>query len=101
MNKQEAMETILSCKSYVMGNGVLAEFIPFKIAEDIIEKLNTPEVQKVVIHKYISEWIGYCKANGLTLLGAIEPISKFGEGLGNLGKRWSDGKSYLYPLPQG
>ncbi|HFR3599747.1 TPA: DUF1642 domain-containing protein [Streptococcus suis] len=55
---------------------------PFRTTVEQVYQFQKPhEPQKVVIPKYVSEWIGYCKANGLTLLGAIEPISKFGEGL--------------------
>ena len=42
-----------------------------------------PIPQKVVIPKFVAEWIDYCKANKLTLLGAIDPVSEHGIALAN------------------
>ena len=83
MNKQEAMEVVLNHKVYIMGQSQFNRYIPFEIVEDIIEKLDTQEVQKVVIPRYAAEWIEYCKSNGLTLLGAFDPVSEHGIGLAN------------------
>ena len=42
-------------------------------------KVNEP--QKVIIPKFVAEWVGYCKFNRLTLLGAFDPVSELGVGL--------------------
>ena len=31
----------------------------------------------------MADWIDYCKANDFLLLGALEPVGRFGEGLAN------------------
>ncbi|HEM4323034.1 TPA: DUF1642 domain-containing protein [Streptococcus suis] len=41
------------------------------------------EPQKVVVPKFVAEWIEYCKSNELTLLGAFDPVSEHGIGLAN------------------
>ncbi|HEL9634863.1 TPA: DUF1642 domain-containing protein [Streptococcus suis] len=41
------------------------------------------EPQKVVVPKFVAEWIKYCKSNELTLLGAFDPVSEHGIGLAN------------------
>ena len=37
----------------------------------------------VEIPKHIADWIEYCKSKQFTILGALSPIGKFGEGLAN------------------
>ena len=39
------------------------------------------EHKKVKVPKFVAEWIGYCKFNRLTLLGAFDPVSELGVGL--------------------
>ncbi|HEM5582637.1 DUF1642 domain-containing protein [Streptococcus suis] len=79
MNKQEAIEQLEYSIGRITEFGRALNVVPLEKAKYIISQINEP--QKVVIPRYVSEWIGYCKANGLTLLGAIEPISKFGKEL--------------------
>ena len=80
MNKQQAIEKIKNLYSFVMEDG------PFEVglinknqAIDIISQIDEP--QKVVVPKFVAEWIGYCKFNRLTLLGAFDPVSELGVGL--------------------
>ena len=39
--------------------------------------------EKQVVPKYMVDWIEYCKTNNFQLLGAIDPVGKFGEALAN------------------
>lgn len=39
--------------------------------------------EKQVVPKYMADWIEYCKDNKFFLLGAIDPVDKFGEPLAN------------------
>ncbi|HFI0021307.1 TPA: DUF1642 domain-containing protein [Streptococcus suis] len=50
-------------------------------AQEIISQIDEP--QKVVVPKFVAEWIEYCKSNKLTLLGAFDPVSEHGIGLAN------------------
>lgn len=68
MDKQEAMEVVLNHKVYIMGQSQFNRYIPFEIVEHIIEKLDTQEVQNVVIPRYVSTWISHCKAKGLSVV---------------------------------
>ena len=80
------------------------DFIPVKLVEEHKHMTNTLEVElmqtgyktfvptmysflkanepkKVVVPKFVAEWIGYCKFKGFTLLGALDPVSELGVGL--------------------
>ena len=80
------------------------DFIPVKLIEEHKHMTNTLEVevvesglrtlarniyrfpkvdepQKPVVPKFVAEWVGYCKFNRLTLLGAFDPVSELGVGL--------------------
>lgn len=72
MNKQEAMEIALNHKVYIMGQSQFNRYIPFEVVEDIIEKLDTQEVDRVVIPKYVAEWIKECKSKYYSLRHAME-----------------------------
>ena len=39
--------------------------------------------EKQLVPKHVADWIDYCKANDFLLLGALEPVGRFGEGLAN------------------
>lgn len=39
--------------------------------------------EKQLVPQHVADWIDYCKANDFLLLGAIEPVGKFGESLAN------------------
>lgn len=45
----------------------------------IVRQIHEP--LKVVIPHYVADWIEYCKEQGITLLGAFEPVSEHGVGL--------------------
>ncbi|HEM6373000.1 TPA: DUF1642 domain-containing protein [Streptococcus suis] len=72
MNKQEAIKRV----EELYGYGSIA-----KTVTDIISQIHEP--QKVVVPKFVAEWIEYCKSNELTLLGAFDPVSENGIGLAN------------------
>lgn len=46
---------------------------------ELVEQLDEP--QKVQVPQFVADWIEFCKTKGLSLLGALEPIGKFGESL--------------------
>lgn len=39
--------------------------------------------EKQLVPQHVADWIDYCKANDFLLLGALEPVGGFGEGLAN------------------
>lgn len=39
--------------------------------------------EKQLVPQHVADWIDYCKANDFFLLGALEPVGRFGEGLAN------------------
>lgn len=39
--------------------------------------------EKQLVPQHVVDWIDYCKANDFLLLGALEPVGRFGEGLAN------------------
>ncbi len=39
--------------------------------------------EKQLVPKHVADWIDYCKSNDFLLLGALEPVERFGEGLAN------------------
>ena len=77
MNKLEAIERIKNLYSFIMEDG------PFEVGLinknqvlDIISQIDEP--QKVVVPKFVAEWLEWCKANDVTLLGGISPIDELG-----------------------
>ncbi|MGC6552005.1 DUF1642 domain-containing protein [Streptococcus sp. VTCC 12905] len=80
MNKQEAIELLRDVAQRVFyRTGSRAVHID-KIVE-LVNEIDEP--QKVVIPKFVAEWLEYCKSNKLTLLGAFDPVSEHGIGLAN------------------
>ena len=80
MNKQEAIKKIKDLYSFAVEDGPFeVDFISRERVLDIISKIDEP--QKVVVPKFVAEWIGYCKFKGFTLLGALDPVSELGVGL--------------------
>ena len=78
MNKQELIDycnAIKENKSQIINcidvNGIIKK----------IEQLDEP--QKVTVPQFVADWIEYCKGEGLTLLGSLDPIDKFGNSLAN------------------
>ncbi|HFU4089767.1 TPA: DUF1642 domain-containing protein [Streptococcus suis] len=53
------------------------------VVEEVYRFLKVHEPQKVIVPKFVAEWIEYCKSNKLTLLGAFDPVSEHGIGLAN------------------
>lgn len=84
MNKQEAIEKIRNISTLKINDRVSHHQIDMVIKNqvlDIISQINEP--QKVVVPKFVAEWIEYCKSNKLTLLGAFDQVSEHGIGLAN------------------
>ena len=94
MNKQEAIKTIEQDK-IVLGKVVetssgvntflrkieMVDYVPLEIVVSVIDKINEPK--KVVVPKFVAEWIEWCKTNDVTLLGAISPIDELGSAICN------------------
>lgn len=76
MNKQEAIKLVEQMGEY---ERFVDEPVSKKSVLDIISQIDEP--QKVVVPKFVTEWIEYCKSNKLTLLGAFDPVSEYGIGL--------------------
>ena len=76
MNKQEAIE-IVESRAFNIGDIDLA--CGLSHTKHIINQIDEPK--KVVVPKFVAEWIGYCKFKGFTLLGALDPVSELGVGL--------------------
>ena len=77
MNKQEAIEKIKDLYSFVMEDGPFeVDLIIKNQVIDIISKIDEP--QKIMVPKFVAEWIEWCKANDVTLLGGISPIDELG-----------------------
>ena len=70
MNKEEVIEKIKNDNSLTGG------LVEKSWAIYCMEQIHEP--QKVVIPKFVAEWIEWCKTNEATLLGAISPIDEFG-----------------------
>ncbi|HHT7803005.1 TPA: DUF1642 domain-containing protein [Streptococcus suis] len=84
MNKQEAIGRIENSYTLTIQDNRSDELLVTIIkadAIDIISQIHEP--QKVVVPKFVAEWIEYCKTNELTLLGAFDPVSEHGIGLAN------------------
>ncbi|MGQ7564389.1 DUF1642 domain-containing protein [Streptococcus suis] len=91
MNKQEAIGRIENSYTLTIQDNRSDELLVTIIkadAIDIISQIHEP--QKVVVPKFVAEWIEYCKSNELTLLGAFDPVSEYGIGLANTftGEAW-------------
>ena len=78
MNKQEAIERIESSSFDIEDTDLV---VGLSYAKNIINQIDEP--QKVVVPKFVAEWIEYCKSNKFTLLGAFDPVSEHGIGLAN------------------
>ena len=74
MNKQEAIESL-----HDMSKDDYTEMVHIDGIVEIINQIDEP--QKPVVPKFVAEWVGYCKFNRLTLLGAFDPVSELGVGL--------------------
>ncbi|HFR3829796.1 TPA: DUF1642 domain-containing protein [Streptococcus suis] len=82
MNKQEAIRRMKREQFQVpYGPGIFVHAVFADKAIELISQIDEP--QKVVVPKFVAEWIEYCKSNELTLLGAFDPVSEHGIGLAN------------------
>ncbi|HFI0084481.1 TPA: DUF1642 domain-containing protein [Streptococcus suis] len=79
MNKQEAIEKIYNASWDSPDYEGLV--VKVETVNEIIYQIHEP--QKVMVPKFVAEWIEYCKSNELTLLGAFDPVSEHGIGLAN------------------
>ena len=75
MNKQEAIGRIKSMDTVSIYNTTVNQRLDMLIKTlDIISQID--ELQKPVVPKFVAEWIEYCKANNIKLLGALDPDAK-------------------------
>ncbi|HFI0406374.1 TPA: DUF1642 domain-containing protein [Streptococcus suis] len=82
MNKLEVIKSIhdmLNKEFYLTGRrSVYIDKI--KIVE-LVNQIDEPE--KVVVPKFVAEWLEWCKTNDVTLLGGISPIDELGSAICN------------------
>ena len=79
MNKQEAIERIKNIDTLNINDMIAGQQVDMVIKNqvlDIISQIDEP--QKPVVPKFVAEWIEWCKANDVTLLGGISPIDELG-----------------------
>ena len=79
MNRQEAFEKIKNIETLSINDTTTNQKVDMVIKNhvlDIIFQIDEP--QKVVVPKFVAEWIEWCKANDVTLLGGISPIDELG-----------------------
>ena len=75
MNKQQAIEELKENSwEYENNHFQYESAIDLEDAEDIVSQINEP--QKVVVPKFVAEWIGWCKANDVTLIGGISTLDE-------------------------
>lgn len=79
MNTQEAIKELMSKAREITFGEDDNVYLSRKRTVELISQINEP--QRVVIPKEVAEWIEYCKEQGITLLGAFEPVSEHGVGL--------------------
>ena len=76
MNKQEAIEKIKNIETLNIKD--MMDVIKNQVI-DLISQIDEP--QKPVVPKFVAEWIEFCKASDIKLLGALDPIAKPWEAL--------------------
>ena len=84
MNKQEAIEKIKNIDTLNINDIIAGQQVDMVIKNqmlDIVSQIDEP--QKVVVPKFVAEWIKWCKANDVTLLGGISPIDELGSAICN------------------
>ena len=78
MNKQEAIEKIKDLYSFVMEDGPFeVDLINKNQVIDIISQID--ELQKVVVPKFVAEWIEEARAEEYSLYGAWEMVKEGSE----------------------
>ena len=79
MNKQEAIEKIKNIETLNIKDRIADKGVDMVIKNQVIDLVSQiDEPQKVTIPKFVAEWIEWCKANDVTLLGGISPIDELG-----------------------
>ena len=82
MNKQEAIEKIKNIETLNINDIIAGQRVDMVIKNQVIDLISQiDEPQKVVVPKFVAEWIGWCKANDVTLLGGISPIDELGSAI--------------------
>ena len=79
MNKQEVIRELMSKSREIIFGDDENVYLSRKRTIELVSQIDEP--QKVVVPKFVAEWVGYCKFNRLTLLGAFDPVSELGVGL--------------------
>lgn len=74
MDKQKLIECIKLLSTF--GS---KEYIELYKVLNLVNQLDEP--QKVVIPKFVADWIVYCKEHNFTLLGCFDPVDDFGMSL--------------------
>lgn len=74
MDKQKLIECIKLLSTF--GS---KEYIELYKVLNLVNQLDEP--QKVVIPKFVADWIEYCKEHNFTLLGCLDPVDDFGMSL--------------------
>ena len=78
MNKQEAIEKIKDLYSFVMEDGPFeVDLIIKNQVIDIISKIDEP--QKIMVPKFVAEWIEEARAEEYSLYGAWEMVKEGSE----------------------
>ena len=78
MNKQEAIEKIKDLYSFVMEDGPFeVDLINKNQVIDIISKIDEP--QKIMVPKFVAEWIEEARAEEYSLYGAWEMVKEGSE----------------------
>ena len=79
MNKQEAIEKIYTASWNDLNYKGL--IVDVETVNKIIYQIAEPK--KVVVPKFVGEWLEWCKTNDVALLGAISPIDELGSAICN------------------
>lgn len=82
MNKQEAIEIIEQSKTKIakrenvifkageiIGECVQVDYVPLEVVVNVINQIH--ESQRVVVPKFVADWLEWCKENSLTLSEAL------------------------------
>ncbi|NQO66791.1 DUF1642 domain-containing protein [Streptococcus suis] len=86
MNKQEAIEIIEQSKikiantkrtifkaGEIVGECVQVDYVPLEVVVNTINQIHEP--QKLVVPKFVAEWIEECKGRGCPLRAAMTHIN--------------------------
>ena len=81
MNKQEAINELMSKSREIIFGDDENVYLSRKRTIELVSQIDEP--QKVVVPKFVAEWIEWCKTNNATLLGGISPIDELGSAICN------------------